>query len=116
MTAHQTKMLVIKGLRAAWSLLWMFVATFVLAVMLTLLVKETFGDFEQYREWQEAHLLQLFLWRLCMYTGLAIGWLKIRRRLASTQDAGETRKRLVRCELLVVVLVSIFEIKHTGLL
>jgi hypothetical protein len=90
----------------------MFTATFGLAIALTLLVKSVFGDFDQFKAWQASHFTALLLWRLFIYGALAWGWLSIRRRLAQ----GTESNRLIRCEILLVLLVCIFEINHAGLL
>lgn len=100
------------GLRTAWSLLWMFTATFGLAITLTLLVKSVFGDFDQYKAWQASHFTYLLLWRLFIYCLLACAWLGIRRRLVDEAQSN----RLIRCEVLMVFLVAVFEANHAGLL
>ncbi|MFS2159652.1 hypothetical protein ACCD10_20175 [Pseudomonas sp. Pseusp122] len=101
-----------KGLGAAWSLIWMFTATFGLAIALTLLVKGVFGDFDQYKAWQASHFIYLLLWRLLIYGALAWGWFKIRRRIAREAESN----KLIRCEVLLVFLACVFEANHAGLL
>lgn len=101
-----------KGLGAAWSLLWMFTVTLGLAITLTLLVKSVFGDFDQFKAWQKSHFTYLLIWRVFIYCTLAWGWLSVRRRLVQGTESG----RLIRCEILLVFLLCIFEANHAGLL
>lgn len=101
-----------KGLQVTWSLLWMFTVTLGLAITLTLLVKSVFGDFDQFRAWQQSHFTYLLLWRLLIYSLLACGWLSIRQRLVQ----GNESIRLIRCEVLLVLLACLFEVNHAGLL
>lgn len=113
MTApHSVARVLRKGLRATWSVLWMFTVTFGLAIALTLLVKEMFGDFDHFKAWQESHFAYLLMWRILVYALLAVGWLSIRRRVDLSNDPS----RLIRCEILLVSLVCLFEVNHAGLL
>jgi Na+/melibiose symporter-like transporter len=117
MAAFQSAVKILrKGLRVTWTLLWMFLLTLFLAVALTILVKDYFGGFDQFKQWQQDHFAYLLIWRLFVYSALAWGWLSIRQRFAKDPASDRSMKRLRRCELLVIFVVCLFEIKHAGLI
>ncbi|MFC2973806.1 hypothetical protein ACFOJE_16510 [Azotobacter bryophylli] len=102
-----------RGLRIAWRLLWPFVLTVGLALGLTLLAARIFGDLEHYRRWADLHAGALLAWRLTLYGLLAALWWPIRTRLRR-QNPDRDAWRLWRCELLVIMTLLLFELRHAG--
>ncbi|MFJ5299188.1 hypothetical protein ACIQAL_21985 [Pseudomonas sp. NPDC088368] len=90
----------------------MFFGTLTVAAGLTLLIDQLFGDFEHFKVWQASHYIYLLGWRITVYAVLAGLWLRVRRRISARSGAGQ----LIRCELLLALLVCLFEINHAGLL
>ncbi len=101
------------GLLIAWRLLWPFVLTVGLALGLTLLAARIFGDLEHYRHWADLHAGALLAWRLTLYGLLAALWWPMRARLRR-QNPDRDTWRLWRCELLVIMTLLLFELRHAG--
>ena len=67
------------------------------------------GGFEDWQHWLQAHAGHFFVWRLGLYGATAYGWWWMRRRLLRREPSRETRQRLLRTEIAVVIAVVALE-------
>lgn len=105
-----------RGIGVVWSLLWPFLLTLCLAILITALVRQFFGDFDQFKAWGEKHYGLLLGWRLLIYAAIGTYWINLRGRLLQPGEADTSTARQRRCEILAALVVCLFELKHAGLL
>jgi hypothetical protein len=80
-----------------------------LAIALNAVLLRFFGGVQQWQEWRIDHYWHLLAWRLTLYTGLTVIWFKLKARLPE-QAVKQNRKRLLRVQVLVVLLVLLIEL------
>ncbi|SDG71202.1 hypothetical protein SAMN05216603_103134 [Pseudomonas benzenivorans] len=94
--------------------LGMIVLLSILAVLLGTVIMQLFGSVEQWRQWRVENYWLLLAWRLCLYTVLVMFWLQLKARLPKVAP-GSTRNRLIRAEVMVVLLVLLIELSKASL-
>jgi hypothetical protein len=82
-----------------------------LAVLLTIACLRLFGGMEAWQQWRIDHYGSLLAWRLALYISLAVVWLKLKARLHAGAPH-TSRKRLLRIEILVVLLGLLIEVSR----
>ncbi|MBU4634047.1 hypothetical protein I8747_14710 [Pseudomonas chlororaphis subsp. aurantiaca] len=78
-------------------------------ILLNAVLSRFFGGVQAWQAWRIDHYWHLLAWRLVLYTGLAIAWFKTKARLPE-QEAKVNQKRLLKVEILVVLLVLLIEL------
>jgi len=94
--------------------LGMIVLLSILAVLLGTVIMQFFGSVEQWQQWRVENYWVLLAWRLCLYTVLVIFWLQLKARLPKLTPSS-TRNRLIRAEVMVVLLVLLIELSKASL-
>lgn len=94
--------------------LGMIVLLSILAVLLGTVVMQVFGSVEQWQQWRIENYWILLAWRLCLYTVLVLFWLQLKARLPKLAP-GSARSRLIRVEVMVVLLVLLIELSKASL-
>ncbi len=86
-----------------------------LAILLNAALFHIFDNAQQWQEWRTEHYWLLLTWRLLLYTALTVAWLKLKARLPKPERL-KSQKRLLKIELLVVVLILLVELSKFLLL
>lgn len=94
--------------------LGMIVLFSILAVLLGTVIMQFFGSVEQWQQWRMENYWILLAWRLCLYTVLVMFWQQLKARLPKPAP-GPARNRLIRVEVMVVLLVLIIELSKAML-
>lgn len=94
--------------------LGMIVLLSILAVLLGTVIMHFFGSVEQWQQWRVENYWILLAWRLCLYTVLVMFWLQLKARLPKPTP-GPARNRLIRVEVMVVLLVLLIELSKAAL-
>jgi hypothetical protein len=58
-----------------------------------------FGSVAGWERWLTAASGYFLVWRLCMYSATAWGWIWMRQRLLTREDDKQARRRLIRAEI-----------------
>ncbi len=85
------------------------VAMTLLVVLLNAVFLRLFDNLQQWQEWRSNHYWHLLAWRLVLYITLAVAWLKLKARLPESERQ-RLRMRVLRVEILVVLLVLLIEL------
>ncbi|PAU66567.1 hypothetical protein BZL41_01080 [Pseudomonas sp. PIC25] len=101
---------------AVWLLasLGMIVLLSILAVLLGTVIMQFFGSVERWRQWRVENYWILLAWRLGLYTVLIMLWLQLKTRLPKLA-LGPARNRLIRIEVMAVLLVLLLELSKAAL-
>lgn len=94
--------------------LGMIILLSILAVLLGTVIMHFFGSVEQWQQWRVENYWILLAWRLCLYTVLVMFWLQLKARLPKPAP-GPARNRLIRVEVMVVLLVLLIELSKAAL-
>lgn len=84
-------------------------AVSVLAVLLNTALLRMFDNIQHWQEWRTDHYWLLLAWRLTLYIALAVAWVKLKARLPEPERL-KSRNRLLKVEVLVVLLVLLIEL------
>jgi len=85
------------------------VAITALALLLNAAFLQLFDNIQQWQEWRANHYWHLLAWRLTLYTVLTVTWFKLKARLPKS-ELQQSRKRLLKVEAMVVLLVLLIEV------
>lgn len=101
---------------AVWLLasLGMIVLLSLLAVLLGTVIMQFFGSVERWQQWRIENYWILLAWRLCLYVVLVMLWLRLKARLPKLSP-GPARNRLIRIEVIAVLLVLLLEASKAAL-
>jgi H+/Cl- antiporter ClcA len=94
--------------------LGMIVLLSILAALLGSVVMQVFGGIEQWQQWRIENYWTLLAWRLCLYTVLVLLWLRLKAHLPELAP-GSARSRLIRVEVMAVLLVLLIELSKAAL-
>lgn len=109
--SHVTARKVVVWLLAS---LGMIILLSILAVLLGMVIMQFFGSVEQWRQWRVENYWILLAWRLCLYSVLVMFWLQLKARLPKLAP-GPARNRLIRVEVMAVLLVLLLELSKASL-
>lgn len=79
------------------------------AMLLKVAVFEMFAGVQGWQSWRADHYWPLLVWRMTLFGILGFGWCKIRARFM-TLDKGRHKGFVRRVEILMVVMILLFEI------
>jgi len=95
--------------------LGMIILLSILAVLLGTVIMHFFGSVEQWQQWRVENYWILLAWRLCLYTVLVMFWLQLKAARLPKPAPGPARNRLIRVEVMVVLLVLLIELSKAAL-
>lgn len=67
------------------------------------------GNLTEWEQWLERNATPFLIWRLCLYSVTAYGWLRMRRQLYRINENGIVPKRLVRAEIGAITTITLLE-------
>jgi uncharacterized membrane protein SpoIIM required for sporulation len=85
------------------------VALTALVLLLNAVFLGLFNNIQQWQEWRADHYWHLLAWRLTLYTVLAVTWFKLKANL-SKSELQQSYKRLLKVEIMVVLLALLIEV------
>ena len=85
------------------------VALTALVLLLNAVFLRFFNNIQQWQEWRADHYWHLLAWRLTLYTVLAVTWFKLKTHL-SKSELQQSHKRLLKVEIMVVLLALLIEV------
>lgn len=80
-----------------------------LAVLLNAALLDMLNDIQQWQQWRADNYWRLLAWRLTLYIALAVAWVKLKARLPEPERL-KSRNRLLKIEILVVLLILLIEL------
>ncbi|MBA0204353.1 hypothetical protein [Pectobacterium aroidearum] len=86
---------------------------FVLAFVVTFAGIHLLGSIGHWQQWLDKHAVYLFVWRLCLYTGIVAVWPWVRRRRLAR--APQSHQQLRQIEILTAFGIVLSEVSN-GLL
>lgn len=101
---------VVRGILLVLSIL---LATTVLVVLLSAVLMSVFDSAEQWQAWRTDNYWPLFTWRLMIYTGLIIAWIKLKARAPQLQRSDA--RKLKKLEVMVILLFVMIELSKAFL-
>lgn len=110
--------------RTAWTLLWVVLLVLV-AGLVNLAGVRIAGDIEGWTAWLKDHAAIFMVWRIALYAGVVCGWVWMRRRVLSREEAQEKAQekkqeggskqsamRLIRIEVAAVAALLVLELSN----
>lgn len=85
-----------------------------LVIVLAPLLFQTPEDFLRWQAWRVEHSGYMLIWRLTLYTALAMAWIKLKSHRSKNSSASE-RKQVRRIETLMVLLLLMIELVKAAL-